>query len=52
MALIVAHVSKCKISATKFIPQKDRKSVAVARKLHDATAVLFSLKFANDIHYK
>jgi len=28
-----------------------QESNAVARKLHDAAAVLFGLKFADDIHY-
>jgi len=30
----------------------NKKSRAVARKLHDAAAVLIGLKFADDIHYK
>jgi len=30
----------------------EQESRAVARKLHDAAAVLFGLKFADDIHYK
>jgi len=29
-----------------------QESRAVAKKPHDATAVLFGLKFADDIHYK
>ena len=31
---------------------KTQESRAVARKLRDAAAVLFGLKFADDIHYK
>jgi len=32
--------------------QKRQESRAVARKLRDAAAVLFGLKFADNIHYK
>ena len=33
-------------------PQPKQESRAVARKLRDAAAVLFGLKFADNIHYK
>ena len=37
---------------TKFALERLQENPAVARKPRDAAAVLFSLKFADDIHYK
>ena len=50
---IKRRLSLSGISAIRYvITQETEESRAVARKPRDAAAVLFSLKFADDIHYK
>ena len=49
-ALVLDNHQKIDLNQIKIITEQENRSVA--RKPRDAAAVLFSLKFADNIHYK